>query len=502
MTIMRLWLIRGASRPVPTKRRVPAKSSWSSAASAAVALPEHSKTTENGRATGRPIGAGSSSSGDTTRAAPTAGARSRRRANGSDTVMSSTPRARNTAVVRSPTGPATVTRTASSGSTAESATQCSAIAVGSASAAARVERAAGTRSNRSAGTTTYCVNAPWNSSRSTGWRSRHTEGRPRRHARHRPQPRVGSKTTRAPISHVSTPSPSAATTPAHSCPRIDPRRAYPSSTRCRSVPQMPQCEISTSASCGPGRGTGRSRTASRPSPVSIAAGITCVTTARIVRRRRAAVPWARSAGYARTDRIDAAARGEPQRVVQLDRGLVRDRDVEERYVPTSLRAAGRGAHERGGEAATPERGVGADRAHLGVSVEAHAFSRHGNQGAVELDAQVRAELDRPGQEGPRPGAGHEVHHGRDVTIGERLDSGRYRPGRGDQLVEDHLHRVDPEQHFPSGRHLGGGAEEHRDVTGPDEGAQIVPGIGGGIVGERGERRDGGAVPAHQRPLLG
>ena len=106
-----------------------------------------------GSATGRPIGARVSASGAITRAAPTASARSRRSGAGSDTVMSSTPRARSTAVVSRPTGPPPVTSTRSSGVTPDRFTVWIAIAVGSVSAAARVESASGTRNSRDAGTT-------------------------------------------------------------------------------------------------------------------------------------------------------------------------------------------------------------------------------------------------------------------------------------------------------------------------------------------------------------
>ena len=144
-------------------------------------------------------------------------ARSRRAGAGSDTVMSSTPRARSTAVVSSPTGPAPVTSTRSPGATPDRLTVWIAIAVGSVSAAARVvkrrrireqargrhddvaaERAAPERSDRVAA----CAGTP--------------TGRPRRHARHSPQPASGSATTRVPTQPASTPSPTATTVPAHS----------------------------------------------------------------------------------------------------------------------------------------------------------------------------------------------------------------------------------------------------------------------------------------------
>ena len=50
---------------------------------------------------------------------------------------------------------------------------------------------------------------------------------------------------------LSTSAPTAAIVPAHSWPSTEPGRAIRSSTRCRSVPQIPQCETSTSTSAGP-----------------------------------------------------------------------------------------------------------------------------------------------------------------------------------------------------------------------------------------------------------
>ena len=67
--------------------------------------------------------------------------------------MSVTPRRRSTAVVSRPTGPPPVTSTRSSGVAPARLTVWIAIAVGSVSAAARVESASGTRSRRAAGTT-------------------------------------------------------------------------------------------------------------------------------------------------------------------------------------------------------------------------------------------------------------------------------------------------------------------------------------------------------------
>jgi hypothetical protein len=87
------------------------------------------------------------------RAAPTASARSRRNGAGSDTVMSSIPRARSTAVVSSPTGPPPVTSTRSAGVAPARLTVWIAIAVGSVSAAARVASESGRRSRRESGTT-------------------------------------------------------------------------------------------------------------------------------------------------------------------------------------------------------------------------------------------------------------------------------------------------------------------------------------------------------------
>jgi len=76
-----------------------------------------------------------------------------------------------------------------------------------------------------------------------------------------------------PGSQPRTASPVATTVPAHSWPSTEPARANCSSTRCRSVPQIPQCEISTRTSVGPSDGTGSSSTSMRPPPWYTAATI-------------------------------------------------------------------------------------------------------------------------------------------------------------------------------------------------------------------------------------
>ena len=89
------------------------------------------------------MGGSSSMSGVTTRVAPTSSARWRRTGEGSLTVMSEIPWARSTAMMSSPTGPAPVTSTRSSGPTPARRTACRVIAVGSVSAATLVERESG-----------------------------------------------------------------------------------------------------------------------------------------------------------------------------------------------------------------------------------------------------------------------------------------------------------------------------------------------------------------------
>ena len=95
---------------------------------------------------------------------------------------------------------------------------------------------------------TYRQNAPRKSRWSGGGRRKHTDGRPRvqRAARRRSRAsgsrRPGRRRARRRIA-----SPTPTTVPDHSCPSTEPGRAYCSSTRCRSVPQTPQCETSTSA---------------------------------------------------------------------------------------------------------------------------------------------------------------------------------------------------------------------------------------------------------------
>src|SRR5262245_3923047 len=60
---------------------------------------------------------------------------------------------------------------------------------------------------------------------------------------------------------------------------MDPGRAYRSRTRCRSVPQIPQCETSTRTSVAPGTGTSTARTSMTPSPTYTAAGMSRGTAA-------------------------------------------------------------------------------------------------------------------------------------------------------------------------------------------------------------------------------
>ena len=74
--------------------------------------------------------------------------------------MSEIPCARSTAMMRSPTGPAPVTSTRSSGSTPANRTAWRAIAVGSASAATLVGRESGSGSGCRLATVLYAQNAP------------------------------------------------------------------------------------------------------------------------------------------------------------------------------------------------------------------------------------------------------------------------------------------------------------------------------------------------------
>ena len=89
---------------------------------------------------------------------------------------------------------------------------------------------------------------------------------PDKHLSQRPQALVSSDTTRSPGLMRSTSAPTSSTTPANSCPSttpgLTPRRSTPDITS-RSWWQNPQAATRTSASPGPGCGTGRSTTESR-----------------------------------------------------------------------------------------------------------------------------------------------------------------------------------------------------------------------------------------------
>ena len=188
--------------------------------------------------------------------------------------MSRTPRLRSTAVVSKPTGPAPVTSTRSSGDTPARLTVCSAIAVGSVSAAARVESALGDAheprrghelvpAERAAGEVEEVGRLAAQADRGPAARARAARAAARRSGRARRARPISQPLDRR-------------RRPRRSCPPIrgrapSPGRANCSSTRCRSVPQMPQCETSTSTSVGaerraPGAVAPRSRRRRRRRP--------------------------------------------------------------------------------------------------------------------------------------------------------------------------------------------------------------------------------------------
>ena len=85
--------------------------------------------------------------------------------------------------------------------------------------------------------------------------------RPPRQYRHVSHTRAASRATRVPTSGPETPGPSAATSPASSCPGPIPgrcMRGWSPWNACKSLPQMPHARIRTSTSPGPGGVTGKS----------------------------------------------------------------------------------------------------------------------------------------------------------------------------------------------------------------------------------------------------
>ena len=91
-----------------------------------------------------------------------------------------------------------------------------------------------------------------------------SDGRLALHMRHAPQRSPGPPTTMSPGCHRVTPSPTAATVPIHSWPCQLPGTPQPSSTMCRSLPQMPHSSTATSTSSEPTSGTGTCSTATSP----------------------------------------------------------------------------------------------------------------------------------------------------------------------------------------------------------------------------------------------
>ena len=118
------------------------------------------------------------------------------------------------------------------------------------------------------------------------WRTRPAPGRcpacpaphratavPATHIGQVPQRTVGPPTTTSPGRQLDTSEPTAATVPIHSWPCQLPGAPQPSSTMCRSLPQMPHSSMATRTSPAPTSGTGTDSTSSRPAAFSTAAGI-------------------------------------------------------------------------------------------------------------------------------------------------------------------------------------------------------------------------------------
>ena len=133
-------------------------------------------------------------------------------------MCTSAPIAVANAVVSSPMVPGPQTRIRFPGPAwaAEAARQP--LPPGSTRAPARSSIASGSRYRLDARTSTFSASAPGQSTMPTSRRSAQTCPRPAAHRGQCPQPSMVSPVTRAPSQPGSTPSPSADTTPHHSCP--------------------------------------------------------------------------------------------------------------------------------------------------------------------------------------------------------------------------------------------------------------------------------------------
>ena len=162
-------------------------------------------------------------------------------------------------------GPAPITMAVSPGAMPDRVMPCRETASGSARAAWRAERLSGRRKTLAARTRMYSAKAPSPLSVIGLLRFSHWEGLPSRQRRQVPHLGEGPPTTRSPTRQVSTPSPTAAMVPVHSCPATAPGlKPQPSRNWWMSEPQMPQLATATSTWSGPGRGTGRSSTVMTP----------------------------------------------------------------------------------------------------------------------------------------------------------------------------------------------------------------------------------------------
>ena len=83
-------------------------------------------------------------------------------------------------------------------------------------------------------------------------------------------------------------------------------------------------------------------------------------------------------------------------------------------------------------------GAGADGADLGPAAQMEPLAGHRDEGAVEADSQVVAELNRPCQKRPRFGPGDELHHLGHVGGAER---DRLRAIDPADPLSDHLHQI-------------------------------------------------------------
>ena len=247
-------------------------------------LPTHSTTTSYGPSS-------SAVDGSMTAVAPRSTAAWRRPSAGSETTISRTPMRSAHSVTASPTGPAPITSTRSSGERRARFTACSPTAIGSTSAPVSSGTASPKTHDSAALTRTSSANAPGPPPTPRSCACGHRAGSPARQSRQVPHAITGSATAAVPSGHASaTSGPAATTSPTNSCPMIAPSGMY--GAIFRSDPQMPTA--ATRRTRWPACATGSSTSRTTMDPCSMTAARTPhLTTRRSGCRETAGRSWRR-----------------------------------------------------------------------------------------------------------------------------------------------------------------------------------------------------------------